>query len=332
MPCCHPFKRFLTGGLTENGKPDGVIMTGTAGDLLSVEYAEKRGKIVYPSAPLVRINGHIYIKDPVAVPCGSCVGCRMDRAKQWKVRVVHEMQDYPEEQVHFVTLTYREDSLPRLDGVPYLKKSDFQEFMNRLRNPLPGVHKFFRYFACGEYGTAETGTHRPHFHIILFGVLDDLVPFAPKRAHSATVEKAWPYGLSEVSPVNSNVVAYVAGYVEKKQKDPNFDSYPVKPFLIMSTKPALGSSYLLKIKNPLKDRKVYGQFGSCNSSGIPRAYLKKLENEAWFAEFKKDSQAIARKSLAVNLAACGTRNQEKMGDIQEAAAERALEKLRKVSL
>lgn len=333
MPCCHPFKRFLTGGLTENGKPDGVIMTGTAGDLLSVEYAEKRGKTVYPSAPLVRINGHTYIKDPVAVPCGSCVGCRMDRAKQWKIRVCHEMEVYPPDQVHFVTLTYRDACLPlTMDGVAYLKKSDFQEFMNRLRNPVPGVHKFFRYFACGEYGTAENGTHRPHFHLILFGVLDDLVPFAPKRFHSATVEKAWPFGISEVSPVFPETVAYVAGYVEKKQSDPYFGEYPVKPFLLMSTKPAIGSSYIPRLKNPLKDRKVYGYFGGCHSAGIPRAYLKKLENEPWFAEFKKDSQAIAQKSLAVNLAVCGTRNQEKMGDIQEAAAERALEKLRKVSL
>lgn len=330
MACCHPFKRFLTGGTTENGKPDGVLMTGTCGNLLSVAYAEKRGKTVYASAPLVRINGHTYLTDPQAVPCGNCVGCRMEKAKQWKIRIVHEMEKWPADQVHFVTLTYRPETLPRLDdGRVYLKKSDLRDFMMRLRRPTYGVNKFYRVFACGEYGTAELGTHRPHFHLILFGVLDDLIPFAPKRAHSKTIEKAWPFGLSEVSPVEPNVVAYVAGYVEKKQADPNFDKYPVKPFLVMSRN--LGINYVPRL-NGSQDRKVYGNFGSAHSAGIPRAYLRKCEQEDWFDSFKEKSYSIAVKSLRTNLAAAGTSSEELLGDVQEAAAKRKLEKLRKVTL
>lgn len=332
MACCHPMKRFLTGGLTENGKPDGVIMTGTSGNLLAVEYAERRGKTVYPSAPLVRINGHTYIKDPMAIPCGHCVGCRMDRAKQWKVRVCHEMELYPKEFVHFVTLTYRDGCVPStFDGKPCLRKEDLQGFLNRLRNPTIGVHRFFRYFACGEYGTAENGSHRPHYHLILFGELPDLVPYQFKHYHSKTVEAAWPFGIHDIEPVYSDSVAYVAGYVEKKQSDPNFDSYPVKPFLMMSTKPALGSHYVSRLKGS-PDRKVYGDFGKVHQAGIPRAYLKKCENEPWFAEFKEKSLQIAQDTLRTNLLASSTSNEEILGDVQEDAALKRLEKLRKVSL
>lgn len=321
-------KAFDTGTLTENGKPDYVICPSTAGDLLAVCYAEKRGKPVSPNAPLVRINGHSYLKDPIAVPCGHCVGCRMERAKQWKIRLCHEREAYGLDEVYFVTITYHDSCLPSHYGQPCLCKDDVRKFINNLRHPSYGVYRRVRYFACGEYGD---GTKRPHYHLILFMKLDDLVPFAFDRYHSKTIADAWPYGIHELSPVHTNMIAYVAGYVEKKQDDPFWNDYPVKPFLLMSTKPAIGSAYVSRLKGSL-DRKVYGDFGNVHSASIPRAYLKKCEDAPWFPAFKERSRQLARDSLALNLMAGKTSNQERLGDLQEDAALKKLEKVRKTQL
>src|SRR3954449_8205389 len=89
-----------------------------------------------------------------SLPCGQCIGCRLERSRQWAMRCVHENKMHPRSS--FVTLTYDDKNIPPAGS---LSKRDFQLFMKRLRksqsNPL-------RFFACGEYG--ET-THRPHYHV-----------------------------------------------------------------------------------------------------------------------------------------------------------------------
>ena len=38
------------------------------------------------------------------VPCGQCVGCRLERSRQWAIRCMHESQLH--EKNCFITLTY----------------------------------------------------------------------------------------------------------------------------------------------------------------------------------------------------------------------------------
>lgn len=38
------------------------------------------------------------------LPCGRCIGCRLDRSKQWAIRLMHEAQLH--ERTAFITLTY----------------------------------------------------------------------------------------------------------------------------------------------------------------------------------------------------------------------------------
>lgn len=138
----------------------------------------------------------------------------MKRAKQWQIRLVHEAELYPDK-TFFVTLTYDPWHLPvNKYGETFISKRHAQLFLKRFRYHLG---KPVRYFLCGEYGE---DTHRPHYHLILFCELDDLIPFAFNRFHSEVISKAWPFGLHEVSPAEKNSMAYVAGYVEKKQRDP----------------------------------------------------------------------------------------------------------------
>lgn len=47
---------------------------------------------------------------PVTLPCGQCIGCRLERSRQWAIRCAHEASLYEEN--CFITLTYRDEDLP----------------------------------------------------------------------------------------------------------------------------------------------------------------------------------------------------------------------------
>lgn len=153
------------------------------------------------------------------VPCGRCVGCRLERSRQWAIRCVHEAQLHKNN--CFITLTYDKAKLPeREPGLPpadiSLHYPDFQKFMKRLRFKYgEGI----RFYMCGEYGE-KLG--RPHFHACIFGH-----DFSDKKVwkktdsgsiiyRSAELEELWPYGFSSVGDVNFESAAYVARYIMKK--------------------------------------------------------------------------------------------------------------------
>ena len=96
---------------------------------------------------------------PIQLPCGQCIGCRLDRSLSWAIRCTHESQLHA--QNSFITLTYSEDHLP-WDGS--LVKSHMQDFFKRLRHYCKPQK--IRYYMCGEYGE---NLSRPHYHACLFG-------------------------------------------------------------------------------------------------------------------------------------------------------------------
>lgn len=145
------------------------------------------------------------------LPCGQCVGCRLERSRQWAVRLMHEASLH--EDNCFITLTYRPECLPE-DGS--LVKKHFQDFMKRLRS------RFFssriRYFHCGEYGE---NLGRPHYHACLFGLdLPDRVFYkmaGDSRLYtSELLQDVWGLGFCTVGDVTFESAAYVARYVMKK--------------------------------------------------------------------------------------------------------------------
>lgn len=131
------------------------------------------------------------------VPCGRCMACRIQKTREWSMRVIHEM-DYFEKNT-FVTLTYDNANLP-VDCS--LHKKDLQGFFKRLRNDL-GSRKI-KYFACGEYGD---NTFRPHYHSIIFGLGSD---------EKELINSAWSKGFIYCGSVTYESARYVAGYVMKK--------------------------------------------------------------------------------------------------------------------
>lgn len=152
-----------------------------------------------------------YLDRPVAVPCGQCIGCRLERSRQWAMRCMHEASLYDEN--CFITLTYADEHLPQWNS---LDKSAFPKFMKRLRKRYHD--RRIRFYHCGEYG-AQFG--RPHYHAILFGFdFEDKKAFTVRNGNqtwtSAVLETLWPFGLCEIGSVTFESAAYVARYVTKK--------------------------------------------------------------------------------------------------------------------
>ena len=187
------------------------------------------------------------------VPCGHCLGCRADQAREWSIRMMHETQMH--ESAWFVTLTYDDANLPKCGS---LRPEDLRNFFKSVRKVFG---KGISYFACGEYGEA---TLRPHYHLVLYGL--DLLDKRLLRDsasgpiwRSSTLESHWTSGLSEFGTVTRASAAYVAGYVRKKiRKKDNPEAYErldsvtgevfevEKEFARMSLRPAIGKRWIEK--------------------------------------------------------------------------------------
>lgn len=162
-------------------------------------------------------NGGIVFKrgtnagGPMEVACGQCIGCRIDKSKEWAARIVHEQQMHEEN--CFITLTYDKENLPH-DGS--LNKTHFQKFMKRLRKHFN--EKKIRYFHCGEYGEKN---YRPHYHACIFGVdFHDRIPYSVSNNivvfESELLAQIWGNGFCTVGELNYQSAAYTARYVLKK--------------------------------------------------------------------------------------------------------------------
>lgn len=242
---------------------------------------------------------------PMTVPCGQCIGCRLDRSKQWAVRCYHEAQLH--EDNCFITLTYNDVHLPRDLSCDYRV---FQLFMKRLRKKYG---KGIRFFHCGEYGE-QNG--RPHYHAILFNHdFEDKVLWQEKGDNktyvSADLAELWPYGFSTVAACTFQTAAYCARYIMKKVTgtrasdhytwtDPiSGETHERKPeYCQMSLKPGLGLDWYRQYRSDLwpddfcvVDGKKYK---------IPAYYGKQLEKEENCNYVKMKEQraqdAIKRKS------------------------------------
>lgn len=146
----------------------------------------------------------------MTVPCGQCVGCRLERSRQWAVRCVHEAQMHDDN--CFVTLTYDDDYLPYGET---LHRPDFQKFMKRL---IKNSRRKIRLFYCGEYGD---DTLRPHYHACLFGYRpDDPELFSTKGDYklytSKFLSKTWGLGHASFGELTFETAAYTARYCVKK--------------------------------------------------------------------------------------------------------------------
>lgn len=166
------------------------------------------------SAGGVRIIGALHdgmrFSGNLRLPCGQCIGCRLERSRQWAVRMVHESKEWPSN--YFVTLTYDEANLPKYGSLVY---AHYQEFMKVLRmNRWRKTERKLRFFCAGEYGSRSA---RPHYHAILFNlVLSDLHQVGADLFSSPLVDKLWGRGECKIGAVTPESAQYVAGYCVDK--------------------------------------------------------------------------------------------------------------------
>ncbi|WNK14741.1 MAG: replication initiator protein [Microvirus sp.] len=177
----------------------------------------------------------------IELPCGQCIGCRLDRARAWAVRCLNEASLYKEN--CFVTLTYNDQ---HLDETGSLNKRDIQLFLKRLRKKHPEIT--IRFFQCGEYGE-EFG--RPHHHLLLFNYsFPDKVVFQKKHDNilylSQELSLLWPFGLHAIGDISFDSACYCARYILKKVTGKSAkDHYGGKlpEYVTMSRKPGIGKGW-----------------------------------------------------------------------------------------
>lgn len=217
----------------------------------------------------------------LVLPCGKCLSCRMRRARDWCIRCQDELLFY--ERSCFVTLTYNDVHLPSDSS---LCRRDYQLFLKRLRRSLPSGCRI-SYFGCGEYGRENL---RPHYHFIIFGWSpDDVVPWSFCRETvytSSFLDSLWSdakgsIGFATVGSVTPDSIAYVARYSLKKL-DLDTSGKNVQPFLVSSSRPAIGlrflekfSSDVFKISSGGYIRDVFRLFNG-RQVAPPRYYIKKF--------------------------------------------------------
>lgn len=196
--------------------------------------------------------------DRIDLPCGRCVGCRLERSRQWATRIMLEAKSH--DLTSFLTLTYSDDALPH---PPSLHYKHYQDFMKRLRRR---TGRPVRFFMCGEYGS---NTFRPHYHACIFGedfssdrYLWSVTSAGHPLYRSPMLEELWPHGNSLIGNLSFESAAYVARYILKKVTgDLAADHYAwtdpdtgevhdrVPEFCRMSLKPGIGATWYDKYKS-----------------------------------------------------------------------------------
>jgi len=244
----------------------------------------------------------------IELPCGKCIGCRLDRSKQWAIRCVHEAQLHQKN--CFITLTYAPENLPKNNS---LVKEHFQLFMKRLRRKFP-PEKYGKisYFSCGEYGE---NFDRPHYHACLFNF-----DFPDKELFFTTSQGSKLYkskilldlwdnqGHVTIGDVTFDSAAYVARYCTKKINGSSASSHyqeKIPEFSLVSRRPSIASRFIEQylddvynydyvVVNGAKSKapRFYDKFLEKN---YPTRYLEtKIKREESLSYAKKDLRLISK--------------------------------------
>jgi len=234
------------------------------------------------------------------LPCGKCIDCRLDYARQWAIRCVHEAQMH--EKNCFLTLTYDETHL----NSKKLDYTDFQKFMKKLRkttNAEVGM------FVTGEYGPKN---QRPHWHAIIFNWSPtDGYPWQTNARgdtlyRSPNLEKLWPHGFSSYGSVTFESAGYVARYSAKQLAHPEDERSGYKAISKKSQKNAIGKRWL---ESHYEDIFNYGALviNGRPLGCIPRYYekwLQKHQPEEWeryIKEVKTKKAQLAAQNFEIDL-------------------------------
>lgn len=264
------------------------------------------------------------------LPCGQCLSCRLERARETAVRCVHEASLYQNNS--FITLTYSDNYLKSHK----LQYTDAQNIIKKIRNNIFAdiLEKYFpdkpqslqrtlwRKFSkerrkeiyepykiscltTGEYGDQNK---RPHWHILIFNwrPTDQILKYTSKRGDhvfsSKILDDMWERGITEIGDVTFESAGYCARYAAKKLVHGR-DGHEYEPISRRSSKQAIGKKWIEKYHEDVFN---YGciVLPTGKLCGIPRYYekwYKQHHPEKWktyvtLTKLKKIKEAISQQN------------------------------------
>jgi hypothetical protein len=201
-------------------------------------------------------------KPAQVVPCGKCIKCLARRSASWAFRLEQEQKQSTSS--CFITLTYKHAPISQ-NGYPNLIKSDFQNFLKKLRKNLKKSK--LKYYAVGEYGTQFS---RPHYHAIMFNLPQSYLQ------KSQILTDIWGHGLITIDPCNPSTMRYTTNYLQKPFTIHSIHDDRQKHFSLMSK--GMGANYLTPQKKKYHRENLISHVtlsgGTCQA--MPRYYRDKI--------------------------------------------------------
>lgn len=157
----------------------------------------------------------------LSVPCGKCLECNKAKARDWRARLLLEVDYWTKQKkkCYFVTFTLSDDTYD------YWCLNSDKPVRLFLENYRRKVGKSCKHFIITELGKT---TQRLHYHGILFGPELSLYE----------LKKLWIYGFSFFGYCSYKTAKYVSKYILKPQLSEPW--YKPKKFV----SPGLGKHYL----------------------------------------------------------------------------------------
>lgn len=277
----------------------------------------------------------------IKVPCGKCIGCRLDYASAWADRIMLEAKEWHNNIV--INLTYDDDHLTWNDGIdtktgelrkhPTLVKRDVQLFIKRLRKKYQGIEPWtnpdtgkeqqpIRFFMCGEYGDQKG---RPHYHIIMFNFRPpdmqrwELNENGYQMYYSKEITKLWGMGMVKLNELTREMAEYIARYVTKKIKGKDAEETyqargQVPEYTCMSRKPGIAHKYFEDHKETIyKTDEIFIPTAKGLKKTKPSKYFDKkmaMEDEEFMELIKSRRKTNANEKMQMLLKSVGKTEDE----------------------
>lgn len=184
----------------------------------------------------------------VNVPCGQCIECRKQKARNWQVRLQEELKCWTK--AYFITLTFDPGQLAKLlnkTGLTECNAAAAYAVRHSLERYRKDHGKSLRHWYITELG--HEGTERIHLHGIIFTCRE--LEFVKTDKDDFYKWKYWKYGMVYVGKFcNEMTINYIVKYMHKIDEDH-------KGFIgQVLASPGIGRSYMEKpgIKNLLQYR------------------------------------------------------------------------------
>lgn len=225
-------------------------------------------------------------KEEYTVKCGKCDTCKKEKAQDWAIKLINESKYH--KKACFVTLTFDNKILLDKNSKAYKmganasfifninnSKEYFKKFIKRLRKYYKDTR--ITYYHVGEYGEK---THRPHHHIILYGVdfgedrkEAEISKSGKPQFASQILTDLWACGRCRLQDINSNNIIYIAQYSLKKFKNNKLNKQ-YKTIMSFSNRSKMNCKWVRRNYNEIK--KGYIEDLDGKKYRVPESYKKNL--------------------------------------------------------